>query len=208
IPVNSSDAITGHKLQGLTKDSLVMYEWDSDTCWIYDVLSRVITLKGLYLIRPISKSDIKAASKEYLEFMERMETLANLELGDTPILLTATFTDLTQSREAIIIYNNRAKGVKVNLSETTTHIGIYNLALWDAVIRQSMCEVGLHEQKAARSGALGSPKCYKLLNLCNRGDRLTININEPCMAEARLPTWDSMARRARCHISNHAQGDR
>ncbi|EJK69972.1 hypothetical protein THAOC_08714, partial [Thalassiosira oceanica] len=69
IPVNSSDAITGHKLQGLTKDSLVMYEWDSDTCWIYDVLSRVITLKGLYLIRPIRKSDIKAESKEYLEFM-------------------------------------------------------------------------------------------------------------------------------------------
>ena len=79
IPVNSSDAITGHKLQGLTKDSLVVYEWDSDTCWIYVVLSRVRTL-GLYLIRPIRKSDIKAASKEYLEFMERMETLANLEV--------------------------------------------------------------------------------------------------------------------------------
>lgn len=31
IPVNSSDAITGHKLQGLTKDTLVVYEWDSDT---------------------------------------------------------------------------------------------------------------------------------------------------------------------------------
>ncbi|EJK51466.1 hypothetical protein THAOC_29356 [Thalassiosira oceanica] len=80
IPVNSSGAITGHKLQGLTKDSLVVYEWDSDTCWIYVVLSRVRTLKGLYLIRPIRKSDIKAASKEYLEFMERMETLANLEV--------------------------------------------------------------------------------------------------------------------------------
>ncbi|EJK53535.1 hypothetical protein THAOC_27013, partial [Thalassiosira oceanica] len=80
IPVNSSDAITGHKLQGITKDSLVVYEWDSDTCWIYVVLSRVRTLKGLYLIRPIRKSDIKAASKEYLEFMERMETLANLEV--------------------------------------------------------------------------------------------------------------------------------
>ena len=64
IPVNSSDAITGHKLQGLTKDSLVVYEWDSDTCWIYVVLSRVRTLKGLYLIRPISKADIKPANTE------------------------------------------------------------------------------------------------------------------------------------------------
>ena len=80
IPVNSSDAITGHKLQGLTKDSLVVYEWDSDTCWIYVVLSRVRTLKGLYLIRPIRRSDIKPASREYLDFMVRMETLANLEV--------------------------------------------------------------------------------------------------------------------------------
>ncbi|EJK45503.1 hypothetical protein THAOC_35877, partial [Thalassiosira oceanica] len=74
IPVNSSDAITGHNLQGLTKDTLVVYEWDSDTCWIYVVLSRVRTLKGLYLIRPIRKSDIKPASREYhLQFMKRME---------------------------------------------------------------------------------------------------------------------------------------
>lgn len=80
IPVNSSDAITGHKLQGLTKDSLVVYEWDSDTCWIYVVLSRVRTLKGLYLIRPIRRSDIKPASREYLDFMSRMETLANEEV--------------------------------------------------------------------------------------------------------------------------------
>ena len=80
IPVNSSDAITGHKLQGLTKDSLVVYEWDSDTCWIYVVLSRVRTLKGLYLIRPIRRSDIKPARREYLDFMVRMETLANLEV--------------------------------------------------------------------------------------------------------------------------------
>ena len=80
IPVNSSDAITGHKLQGLTKDSLVVYEWDSDTCWIYVVLSRVRTLKGLYLIRPISKADIKPANTEYLQFMQRMETRANIEV--------------------------------------------------------------------------------------------------------------------------------
>ena len=47
VPVNSSDAITGNKLQGLTKDSVIVYSLNRNTNWIYVVLSRVRTLKGL-----------------------------------------------------------------------------------------------------------------------------------------------------------------
>ena len=39
IPVVSSDAITGHKLQGLTKDNIIVYSWNKLSEWIYVVLS-------------------------------------------------------------------------------------------------------------------------------------------------------------------------
>ena len=42
IPVNSSNAITGHKLQGLTKDQLI--SWNKTTSWMYVVLSRTRTI--------------------------------------------------------------------------------------------------------------------------------------------------------------------
>jgi hypothetical protein len=35
IPVDASDAITGHKLQGLTKDNLIVVSWSNSTNWIY-----------------------------------------------------------------------------------------------------------------------------------------------------------------------------
>ena len=79
-PVNSSDAITGHKLQGLTKDNLIVYSWNKSTGWIYVVLSRVRTLSGLYLVRRLKLSDIKPPSKHYLEFMQRMRVMEQREL--------------------------------------------------------------------------------------------------------------------------------
>ena len=60
IPVNSNIDITtpGHKLQvqGMTKDMLVVDEWDCRCrCanWVYTVLSRVRTRKGLFLTKPL-----------------------------------------------------------------------------------------------------------------------------------------------------------
>ena len=78
IPVNSSDAITGHKLQELTKDQLIVYSWNKSTSWIYVVLSRVRTLKGLFLLKRLRLRDIKPPSKDYLVFMERMKKLKRL----------------------------------------------------------------------------------------------------------------------------------
>ena len=48
-PVILNTATTGHKLQGLTKQSLFVNDWHYADNWIYVVLSRVTTVKGLFL---------------------------------------------------------------------------------------------------------------------------------------------------------------
>ena len=54
IPVNCNDATTGHKLQGMSKDKLIVVNWSYEPNWIYVVLlSRVRTLNGLFLLRPL-----------------------------------------------------------------------------------------------------------------------------------------------------------
>ena len=53
-PINSNIATTGHKLQGMSKDALIVNSWNySFANWIYVVLSRVRTLSGLYLCSPL-----------------------------------------------------------------------------------------------------------------------------------------------------------
>ena len=53
LPVNMNDATTGHKLQGMSKDKLIVPSWTMVPNWIYVVLSRVRSLKGLFLLKPI-----------------------------------------------------------------------------------------------------------------------------------------------------------
>ena len=59
IPANSNDATTGHKLQGMSKDIIIVSSWPTGGLslmfknWEYVVLSRVRTLSGLYLVEPI-----------------------------------------------------------------------------------------------------------------------------------------------------------
>ena len=48
--VNSNKATTGHKLQGISLNQMVVRSWNYSTPnWIYVVLSRVRTLEGLYI---------------------------------------------------------------------------------------------------------------------------------------------------------------
>eukprot|EP00985_Skeletonema_marinoi_P020429 scaffold12160_cov75-Skeletonema_marinoi.AAC.1 len=48
IPVNSNIATTGHKLQGMSKNTLIVNNWDYKCAnWVCVVLSRVRTRKGL-----------------------------------------------------------------------------------------------------------------------------------------------------------------
>jgi hypothetical protein len=59
ISTNSNDATTGHKLQGMSKDVIVITSWPTRGLaamfknWDYVVLSQVRTLSGFYLVEPI-----------------------------------------------------------------------------------------------------------------------------------------------------------
>ena len=46
LPINMNDATTGHKLQGMLKDKLIIVSWSFIPNWIYVVFSCVHTLKG------------------------------------------------------------------------------------------------------------------------------------------------------------------
>jgi hypothetical protein len=54
--ININDATTGHNLQGMSKDVIIVASWPTESMfrnWEYVVLFRVRTLSGLYLIKPI-----------------------------------------------------------------------------------------------------------------------------------------------------------
>ncbi len=56
IPANTNDITTGHKLQGMPKDVIIVASWPTASIfrnWVYVVLSHVQTLSGLYLVKPI-----------------------------------------------------------------------------------------------------------------------------------------------------------
>ena len=59
-PVNTNTSSTGHKLQGRSKDMVIVSSWPklkNNICvrdWEYVVLSRVRTLKGLFIFQPIN----------------------------------------------------------------------------------------------------------------------------------------------------------
>ena len=55
-PLNVADARTGYKLQGRSVTSLVISNWDYKGNWVYVVLSRCSTLKGIYLRCPLLQS--------------------------------------------------------------------------------------------------------------------------------------------------------
>ena len=73
IPVNSNVATTGHKLQGMSKDVLIVNSWNYGFAnWIYVVLSRVRTLSGLYLCHPLDLSRPFQVPEKSLQFESRM----------------------------------------------------------------------------------------------------------------------------------------
>ena len=53
LPINMNDATAGNKLQGMSKDKLIVVSWSFMQNWIYVVLSRVRTLSGLFLLKPL-----------------------------------------------------------------------------------------------------------------------------------------------------------
>ncbi len=77
IPANSNDATTGHKLQGMSKDIIIVSSWPTGGLslmfknWEYVVLSRVRTLLGLYLVEPIDMDKSFNPSLQLRSYMER-----------------------------------------------------------------------------------------------------------------------------------------
>ena len=75
-PVNSNIATTGHKLQGMTKDNLIVQSWNySFENWVYVVLSRVQTLSGLYLCQKLDTTKSFPCDERLVKEEERLEQL-------------------------------------------------------------------------------------------------------------------------------------
>ncbi len=76
IPANINDATTGHKLQGMSKDVIVVSLWPTGGLaamfknWEYVVLFRVRTLSGLYLVEPIDMDKLFKPSSELKKYIE------------------------------------------------------------------------------------------------------------------------------------------
>lgn len=74
--VNCNIAATGHKLQGTSKDSLIVGSWNyTFENWIYVVLSRVRTLKGLFLCEKLDLTKPFRVIKEVLIEESRLENI-------------------------------------------------------------------------------------------------------------------------------------
>ena len=76
IPAKSNNATTGHKLQGMSKDLLIVSSWPTDGLaamfknWEYVVLSREPKLSGLYLVKPIDMEQSFKPSEELRSYIE------------------------------------------------------------------------------------------------------------------------------------------
>jgi hypothetical protein len=78
ILANTNDASTGHKLQGMSKDVIIVTSWPTGfKNWEYVVLSRARTLSGLYLVEPINMNKSFKPSnglKRYIKFARLQES--------------------------------------------------------------------------------------------------------------------------------------
>mmetsp|Transcript_6259 Transcript_6259/g.13541 ORF Transcript_6259/g.13541 Transcript_6259/m.13541 type:complete len:111 (+) Transcript_6259:278-610(+) len=85
LPLIMNDATTGHKLQGMSKDKLVVVDWDfKNANWVYVVLSRVRTRDGLYLLKPLPRDclDKFQVPRELIAFEQTMRRLEEHNLTE------------------------------------------------------------------------------------------------------------------------------
>ena len=70
--INLNTASTGHKLQGLSKDVLIITSWPKQQTnnWEYVVISRVRTRSGLFLLQPLSMEKNFGPSQELKRFFK------------------------------------------------------------------------------------------------------------------------------------------
>jgi hypothetical protein len=79
IQANRNDATTGHKLQGISKDVVIITSWPTGGLaamfknWESVVLSRLRTLSGLFLIKPLTFKPSEEL-KRYMEHARQKES--------------------------------------------------------------------------------------------------------------------------------------
>ncbi len=97
IPANSNDATTGHKLQGMSKDAIIVSSWPTGGLaamfknWEYVVLSRVRTLSGLYLVKPIDMDKSFKPSPQLASYMDKIRKFEKDMLEKRKQAISKTF---------------------------------------------------------------------------------------------------------------------
>ncbi len=100
IPANSNDATTGHKLQGMSKDAIIVLSWPTGSLaamfknWEYVVLSRVLTLSRLYLVKPIDMDKSFQPSPHLTSYMDKIRKFEKDMLEKRQQAITKTFSEL------------------------------------------------------------------------------------------------------------------
>jgi hypothetical protein len=81
-PVLVNHATTGHKLQGKTKENLIVSSWQYSVNWPYVALSRVRTHKGLFLREPLNRMKDYKYDDRLRRMMDKMRKKAPLDPND------------------------------------------------------------------------------------------------------------------------------
>jgi hypothetical protein len=99
IPVIVNNATTGHKLQGQTKQNLVIVVWCNVKNWNYVALSRVTARAGLFLVRPLPYTTDFSISNDLHNMMITLKAKQPIHLTwDLPLqrsILLQRLTHLT-----------------------------------------------------------------------------------------------------------------
>jgi len=99
IPANSNDATTGHKLQGMSKDVIIVSSWPTGSLaamfenWEHVVLSRVRTLSRLYLVKPIDVDKSFQPSTQLASYMDKIRKFEKDMLEKCQQAISKTFSN-------------------------------------------------------------------------------------------------------------------
>ena len=117
LPINIDTATTCHKLQGKSRDYLVIVDFNyREPNWIYVVLSRLRSLKGLYLLKPLQRKGSIGPTEALIAEIRRLETIerstleqlqqsgkypAQIDLSDNTV--TAAFNGDSRSSSSTLV---------------------------------------------------------------------------------------------------------
>jgi hypothetical protein len=79
IPANLNYVTTDHKLQGMSKDVIIVTSWPTGGLsktfknWEYVVLSRVRTVSGLHLVDPIDMEKLFNPSSQLRSYIDKIK---------------------------------------------------------------------------------------------------------------------------------------